>query len=470
MTPIPPRDTDIAPIAAGSFPEGFLWGAATSSYQIEGGVHLDGRGPSIWDTFCRVPGAIVDGSDGSVAVSHRSRMPHDVALMARLGIGAYRFSIAWPRVQPLGSGQVSASGLDFYSQLVDQLLTAGIVPVATLYHWDLPQALEDRGGWPARDTAKRFGDYAEIVGSVLGDRVARWSTVNEPWCSAMLGYGSGVHAPGRTEPAAAVAAAHHLLLAHGFGVDALRATVSAPEPEIGITLNPYPVVPVGDEEADHDAARRVDGIANRIWYDSVLRGSYPDDVLDDIGAVSDLDHIHDGDLAQIARPIDMMGLNYYRRHHVRHLPGASASPSPWPGSPDVEVVDPGRPVTDLLWAIEPDGLVDAVVALHRDYDPPPLYVHENGAAFADVVAPDGRVHDADRVEFLDGHVRACAEAIAAGVDLRGYFAWSFLDNFEWAEGYRKRFGIVHVDYETQERTPKDSALWYSELIRRQTGG
>ncbi|QGG94985.1 GH1 family beta-glucosidase [Actinomarinicola tropica] len=459
-----------------TFPDGFLWGAATSSYQIEGGVDLDGRGPSIWDTFARRPGAIADGTDGSVAVEHRTRMRDDVRLMAELGLGAYRFSIAWPRVQPEGKGAVSTSGLDFYRDLVEALLEVGIVPVATLYHWDLPQALEDAGGWPARDTAGRFADYAEVVGDALGDRVARWSTVNEPWCSAMLGYAAGVHAPGRTDPAAAVAAAHHLLLGHGMGVDALRATVTAADPEIGITLNPYPVHPAGESELDRDAARRVDGIANRIWYDPILRGAYPEDVLDDLRAVSDLAHIRDGDLDVISRPIDAMGLNYYRRHHVRHRRGASASPSPWPGSPDVEAVDPGRPVTDLGWAIEPDGLTETLVDLWRDYDAPPLYVHENGAAFADVVGPDGIVHDADRIDFLDGHLRACAAAIDEGVDLRGYFAWSLLDNYEWAEGYRKRFGVVHVDYDTQVRTPKDSGRWYAEVLRtsreaaRRSGG
>jgi beta-glucosidase len=455
------RPLDVPP--ADAFPPGFLWGVATSSYQIEGGVHLDGRGPSIWDTFCGIPGAIADGTDGAVAVEHRTRMRDDVALMSELGIGAYRFSVAWPRVQPDGKGKVSDKGLGFYRDLVDALLEAGIVPVATLYHWDLPQSLEDAGGWPHRDTAMRFGDYAEIVGSALGDRVARWSTINEPWCSAMLGYGKGIHAPGRTDPLAAIQATHHLLLGHGVAIDALRATVTAADPELGVTVNPYPVVAAGDREEDHDAARRVDGIANRIWYDPLLRGRYPDDVVDDWADISDMDHVRDGDLAQISRPIDALGLNYYRRHHVRYRMGASAGPSTWPGSPDVETVDPGGPVTDLGWAIEPDGLVEALVAVTRDYDAPALYVHENGAAFADVVGPDG-VDDGDRVEFLAGHIDAAASAIAEGVDLRGYFAWSFLDNFEWAEGYRKRFGIVHVDYDTQVRTPKRSALWYRDLI------
>jgi beta-glucosidase len=454
------------------FPAGFLWGAATSAYQIEGGVALDGRAPSIWDTFAAAGHA--RGDTGAGAADHRRRMTEDVALMARLGLPAYRFSVAWPRVQPTGAGAASPAGLDFYRALFDELLAHGIEPVATLYHWDLPQALEDAGGWPVRDTAARFADYAGLVGDALGDRVGRWTTINEPWCAAMLGYAAGIHAPGRTEPAAAVAAAHHLLLAHGLAVDALRSRVRAPAgrprasdgPEIGITLNPYPVVPAGGGDADRDAARRIDGIANRLWYDPVLRGRYPDDVLRDLSSVSDLAHIHDGDLAQIARPIDALGLNYYRRYHVRHAPGDSAMPSPWPGSPDVAFAEPAHTPTSNGWAVEPRGLYESLVGLHRDYDdPPPLYVHENGGAFPDRMSADGQVHDTDRRAYLDAHLRAAHDAVAAGVDLRGYFVWSLLDNFEWAEGYGQRFGIVHVDFGTQERTPKDSAWWYRDVVR-----
>ncbi|HEX6419657.1 MAG TPA: family 1 glycosylhydrolase, partial [Acidimicrobiales bacterium] len=311
------------------FPTGFVWGAATSAYQIEGGVDLDGRGPSIWDSFAASGRA--RGHTGDVAADHRRRMADDVALMAQLGLPTYRFSISWPRVQPEGRGRPNVAGLDFYRDLVDELLAHGIEPVVTAYHWDLPQALEDEGGWPRRDTALRFADYADLVGRALGDRVDRWSTVNEPWCAAMLGYAAGVHAPGRTDPGAAVAAAHHLLLGHGLAVDVLRAHVPDDRAEIGITLNPYPVVPATASEADADAARRVDGLANRLWYDAVLLGRYPDDVLDDLAPISDLAHVRDRDLAKICRPIDALGLNYYRRHHVRHRPGASASPSPWPG-------------------------------------------------------------------------------------------------------------------------------------------
>jgi beta-glucosidase len=454
------------------FPDGFVWGAATSAHQIEGGIDRDDRGPSIWDTFAAAGHA--RGDTGAVAADHRRRMADDVALMARLGLAAYRFSIAWPRVQPAGGGASSASGLDFYRALVDELLRHGIEPVATLYHWDLPQALEDDGGWPQRDTAARFGDYAAVVGAALGDRVRRWTTINEPWCAAMLGYAAGIHAPGRSEPGAAVAAAHHLLLGHGLAVDALRDQVRATDgaagsqtgAEIGITLNPYPVVPADITDVDdRDAARRIDGIANRLWYDTVLLGRYPDDVLADLSTVSDLAHIRAGDLAQIARPIDALGINYYRCHHVRHAPGASASPSAWPGSPDVAFAEASDTPTSNGWAVEPEGLTGALVRLAADYDPPPLYVHESGGAFPDRVAADGRVHDADRLAYLDAHIRASHDAIAAGVDLRGFFVWSLLDNFEWAEGYSQRFGIVHVDFATQERLLKDSALWYRDVMR-----
>ena len=449
------------------FPASFRWGVATSAYQIEGGVDLDGRGRSIWDTFCETPGRVRNGESGKIAADHRRRMADDVALIAELGVDAYRFSVAWPRVQPTGRGAPNPPGLDAYRRLVDDLLAHGIEPVATLYHWDLPQALEDAGGWPARDTAARFADYTRAVGDALGDRVRHWTTINEPWCSAMLGYCAGVHAPGRAEPGAAVAAAHHLLLAHGLAVDALRAVVRVPDAEIAVTVNPYPVVPAGDRDEDYDAARRVDGVANRLWYEALLQGRYPDDVLDDLGAVSDLAHIRAGDLGQIARPVDALGLNYYRRYHVRHAAGASASGATavWPGSPDVEIVQPAGPVTAGGWTIEPEGLREALVGVAAEYDPPPLYVHEGGAAFDDEPGLDGQVNDFDRIDYLDAHLRAAHDALAGGVDLRGFFVWSLLDNFEWAEGYAHRFGIVHVDFETLQRTPKASARWYADVAR-----
>jgi beta-glucosidase len=446
------------------FPAGFVWGAATSAHQIEGGFDLDGRGPSIWDTFAAAGNA--RGDTGAMACDHRRRMADDVALMADLGLAAYRFSVAWPRVQPSGRGAISQPGLDFYRALVDELLDHGIEPVVTLYHWDLPQAREDEGGWTARATAEHFAGYAAAVAEALGDRVRRWTTINEPWCAAMLGYGAGIHAPGRTEPAAAVAAAHHVLLAHGLSVDVLRAGVRAPAPEIGITLNPYPVLPATAEptDADLDAVRRIDGLANRLWYDAVLLGRYPDDVVEDLAAVSDLAHVRDGDLDQIGRPVDAFGINYYRCHHVRHRPGASASPSPWPGSPDVAFGEAGDTPTSNGWAVEPEGLYDALVRLASDYDAPPLYVHESGGAFPDPVDDDGRIDDRDRLAYLDAHLRAGHDALAAHVDLRGFFVWSLLDNFEWAEGYSQRFGIVHVDFPSQRRTPKASALWYRDVV------
>jgi beta-glucosidase len=436
------------------FPEGFVWGVSTSAAQIEGGVHVDGRGPSIWDTFAAKPGAIADGTDPSVSADHRTRWREDVALLQELGVPAYRFSVAWPRVQPSGHGPGNQPGLDFYSRLVDALLEAGIEPVVTLYHWDLPQVLEDAGGWPDRATAEAFATYAAIVERALGDRVTKWCTINEPWCASMLGYAGGQHAPGRQEPAAAVAAAHHLLLGHGLTAEVLR----APNREVSLSLNPYPVVAATDSDEDRDAARRLDGLANRWWYDAVLRGAYPSDVVEDLAPVTDLGFVEDGDLQTIATPIDALGINYYRRYHVRHRPGAS-QPSEWPGSPDVETCTPPGPITDGGWAVEPDGLVETLVRLTEDYDPPPLYVHENGAAY------DEPFEDAERVAYLQAHVDAAEAAIEHGVDLRGYFVWSFLDNFEWAQGHAHRFGIVHVDFATQARTPKTSARWFAQLLR-----
>lgn len=450
------------------FPDGFLWGAATSAYQVEGAAGEDGRGESIWDRFCREPGRIENGDTGDIACDHYRRWRHDIDLMRRLGLTAYRFSVAWPRVFPSGKGQPNSPGLAFYDRLVDGLLAAGIQPLVTLYHWDLPAALQDRGGWTNRDTAYRFRDYAAVLFERLGDRVDMWLTVNEPYVAAMLGHALGMHAPGLKDLGAALKAAHHLLLGHGLAVDALRAALPhGADAEIAITLNPYPVVALGDSDADRDAARRVDGLANRLWSEPVLHGAYPEDVLDDLSAVSDLAHIRDGDLAQIARPIDALGVNYYRRHHVRHESGASAPPSPWPGSPDVAVVEPPGAPTSNGWAVEPDGLTEVLVRLSRE-GAPPLYVHENGAAFADVVDEDGRVHDEARRRYIADHLAACLDALDAGVDLRGYMVWSLLDNFEWAEGYTQRFGIVHVDFATQRRTPKDSALWYAEVVRTGT--
>ncbi|MFC1411978.1 GH1 family beta-glucosidase [Streptacidiphilus sp. N1-12] len=430
----------------------FVWGAATSSYQIEGATAEDGRGPSIWDTFAATPGAVHDGEDGSVAADHYHRFAEDVALMAELGLRAYRFSIAWPRIQPTGTGPANQRGLDFYRRLTDTLLDHGIQPWPTLYHWDLPQPLEDRGGWPVRDTAERFADYAVIVHEALGDRITRWTTLNEPWCSAFLGYATGRHAPGRREPAAAVRAAHHLLLGHGLAAQALA------DARIGITLNLTDVSPTSDDPADLDAARRIDGLQNRLFLDPVLRGRYPDDVLDDLAGTLDFDHVRDGDLKTVAAPLDFLGVNYY----APMLVGASATPNDtaYVGSPRVRFAGGGRPRTSMGWEIDAAGLLALLTRLHREYPAVPLYLTENGAAY------DDPVHDPLRTAYLRDHLRACAEAVARGVPLHGYFVWSLLDNFEWSHGYRPRFGIVHVDYATQRRTPKDSARWYAEVIRR----
>ncbi|MFJ5986063.1 GH1 family beta-glucosidase [Lentzea sp. NPDC092896] len=435
-----------------TFEPGFLWGAATSSYQIEGAVAEDGRGPSIWDTFCATPGKVDNGDTGDVAADHYHRYPEDVAVMRGLGLGAYRFSIAWPRVQPLGSGKVEERGLDFYKRLVDTLLDNGIQPWPTLYHWDLPQPLEDAGGWPERDTALRFAEYAQIVHEALADRVTHWTTLNEPWCSAFLGYATGRHAPGRQDPAASIRAAHHLLLGHGLAARAM------PDARVGITLNLSHVTAGSATEADLDAARRIDGMQNRLFLDPVLRAEYPDDVLRDLGPVTGFEHVQEGDLKTIAAPIDFLGVNYYSPMLVGH--GTTPSPSAYVGSEHVRHLDGGRPRTSIGWEVDAGGLFDLLLRLDRDYPAIPLYITENGAAF------DDEVHDADRVAYLDGHLRACAEAMSRGVPLKGYFAWSLLDNFEWSFGYAQRFGLVHVDYDTQRRTLKDSARWYADVIAR----
>ena len=460
-----------AAVSGGSLPAGFLWGAATAAYQVEGAATEDGRGPSIWDTFSHTPGRVRGGGTGDVAVDHYHRIREDVALMAELGLSAYRFSVSWPRIQPTGAGRVEERGLDFYKLLVDELLDHGIEPWLTLYHWDLPQALEDVGGWPARDTAARFADYAGIVHAALGDRVRTWTTLNEPWCSAFLGYGSGEHAPGRQDPADSVRAAHHLLLGHGLATQALRA--GGADPRVAISLNLYEVVPAGD--ADLEAARRIDGLQNRFFLDPVLRGAYPADVIADLAPVTDFSFVRDGDLAVVSQPLDALGINYYSRFLVRDGAGSDDGKSgpagerklvsPFPGAGSIGT-DPGElPKTAMDWEIHSAGLTAVLTRVSRDYDAPPLYVTENGAAFVDTPAADGAVHDPERTAYLAGHVAACQDAVEAGVDLRGYFVWSFLDNFEWAWGYDMRFGIVYVDFPTQRRIVKDSARWYAASAR-----
>jgi beta-glucosidase len=450
--------TSAQPAPAGiTFPEGFVWGTATASYQIEGAAREDGRGPSIWDTFSHTPGKVHAGHTGDVACDHYHRYVEDVALMGDLGLAAYRFSIAWPRIRPDGTGPVNTRGLDFYDRLTDELLGKGIDPVVTLYHWDLPQTLEDRGGWTVRETAEAFAEYAQVVYGRLGDRVGTWTTLNEPWCSAYLGYGNGIHAPGKQDPAGSLAAAHHLNLAHGLATRALR---SAGARTISITLNPCEVSPLDPANpADIEAARIIDGVANRIFFDPILRGQYPADVLEHISRITDLSFIKDGDEAIINAPIDVLGINFYTPSYVSAKPGHPGALD-YPGSEGIAFRKPVGPVTDMGWQIEPASLTRLLTRIHRDYPGTPLMITENGAAY-----PEG-VHDPLRIEYVDAHLRACHDALAAGVDLRGYFAWSLMDNFEWAEGYAKRFGMVHVDYTTQQRVLKDSAKWYREVIRR----
>ncbi len=464
-----------APVTASSqrlsFPSGFLWGAATAAFQIEGSTEMDGRSTSIWDTHCRLAGAIIGGHTGEPAADHYRRMPEDVRLMAELGLKAYRFSVAWPRVRPDG-GAVNQAGLDFYRRLVDELLEHDIVPWLTLYHWDLPQALEDAGGWPSRDTAYRFAEYADTVYEALGDRVPYWSTLNEPFCSALLGYASGEHAPGRSEPIAAVAAVHHLLLAHGLAVQAIRAR--NPQEKVGVTLNFAPIEPYDPADpADIDAARRIDGLQNRLFIDPILRGVYAADILADLEPYGLAGHIRDGDLDVISAPLDILGVNYYLGNTVSARPDPAppakdvVTPQPpgsiWIGAEDVSFRRQERPVTGQGWEIYPEGLTQVLTWIGKEYPGVPLYVTENGSAFPDEVV-DGEVRDPGRMEYLVGHLRAIYDAIEAGADVRGYFAWSLLDNFEWAWGYGQRFGLVYVDFESQQRIPKLSARRYAEII------
>jgi beta-glucosidase len=442
------------------FPEGFLWGAATAAYQIEGSATVDGRGPSIWDTFAHTPGKVRDGDTGDEAADHYRRFREDIALMAELGLPGYRFSVSWPRIQPGGRGPVNPAGLDHYERLVDALVDAGIMPVLTLYHWDLPQELEDAGGWGNRDTAARFADFAAVVAARLGDRVPLWTTLNEPWCSAFLGYSSGVHAPGRTDPALSLRAAHHLMLAHGLGTTALRSALPA-DRQVSITLNLAAVSP-GSPGAEQ-AVRRIDGLANRLFLDPLLRGKYPSDVQQDTAALTDWDFVRAGDEEIIATQIDVLGINYYTPTVV-DVGTPAPGPSPWPGCDDVVFVRQPGPSTAMGWTIDARGLRAVLHRLHEEYAGLPLMITENGAAFDDRVDADGGVRDHYRISYLRDHLAVVHEAIASGVDLQGYFVWSLLDNFEWSYGYSKRFGIVYVDYATQRRVLKDSAYWYRAII------
>ncbi|MBP3081143.1 beta-glucosidase [Streptomyces sp. 604F] len=450
--------TDPAPLTApaaldlSGLPADFTWGVATAAYQIEGAVAEDGRAPSIWDTFSHTPGKVAGGDTGDVACDHYHRWPEDLALMKRLGVDSYRLSIAWPRVHPQGDGPVNEAGLAFYDRLVDALLEAGITPNVTLYHWDLPQALQDRGGWPARETAEHFAAYASTVAERLGDRVSRWATLNEPLCSAWIGHLEGTMAPGLRDIDAAVRASYHLLLGHGLAAQAVRA--ASPHAKIGIVNNLSTVYAAGDSEADQAAARRMDGHTNRWWLDPVHGRGFPADMREVYGV--DLPE-RPGDLDTIAQRLDWIGLNYYFPAVVADAPDAP--------HPHIRTVRrEGVPRTGMDWEIEANGLEELLLRLTREYGAHSIYVTENGSAYPDTVAPDGSVHDPERTAYLQDHLAACARAARAGAPVDGYYAWSLLDNFEWAYGYDKRFGLVHVDYPTQRRTMKTSGHTYARLI------
>ncbi|MFI9155022.1 GH1 family beta-glucosidase [Streptomyces sp. NPDC053367] len=446
------------------FPDGFRWGTATAAYQIEGAAAEDGRTPSIWDTFSRTPGKVRNGDTGDIAADHYHRLGEDIALLRRLGVTDYRFSIAWPRVQPTGRGPAVQRGLDFYRRLTDGLREAGIRPVATLYHWDLPQELEDAGGWPHRETAYRFADYAGLMAGALGDRVATWTTLNEPWCAAFLGYGNGVHAPGRTSALASLRAAHHFNLAHGLATRALRSALPG-SAEVSLTLNLHALRPHTDAPEDVDAARRIDAVGNRIFLDPVFHGRLPADLVRDTAAITDWSFVADGDLKTASAPIDSLGINYYSPAMV--AAGTSESPSPWAGAEQyVRFLPVPGPRTAMDWPVDADGLHELLLRLRDDLPGTPLLVTENGAAYDDYADPSGEVKDPERVDYLHAHLAAVHRAIEDGADVRGYFLWSLLDNFEWAYGYSKRFGIVHVDFASQRRTLKSSALWYADAIAR----
>jgi len=439
------------------FPDHFLFGAATSAYQIEGAADEDGRGPSIWDTFCRTPGKVTHGDTGDIACDHYHRTDADLDLIAGLGLDTYRFSVAWPRVVPGGGGAPNQKGLDFYRRLVDGLRERGITPMATLYHWDLPQPLQDAGGWAARDTVDRFTDYAQIVLDQLGRDVPLWVTMNEPFCSAMVSYLQGRHAPGLIDLGAALRASHHLLLAHGRAVQLARAV--APQAQAGIALNLSDIAAASEDVADIAAAARLDGYENRWYLDPLFGRGYPADMLAWYARSASTDFVRDGDLATIAAPADFLGVNYYETKVVAHDPAEpfhQAREIPYSG-PDATAggLDP-----------RPAGLGRILRRVHQGYTTQPLYITENGAAYHDYATPEGQVNDTERVRYLSDHFTEAAAAVAAGIDLRGYYVWALIDNLEWADGYNRRFGIVHVDYPTQARTPKASALWYQDLVAR----
>ncbi len=450
-----------------AFPPGFAWGSASAAYQIEGAATADGRGLSVWDTFSRAPGNVRGGDTGDIACDSYHRYREDVQLMASLGLNAYRFSISWPRVQPGGRGPANQKGLDYYRELLDELAARGIAGAVTLYHWDLPQELQDEGGWAARDTASRFADYAALVAGALGDRVERWITLNEPQVVASHGYRTGEHAPGLHDPAAAAAATHHLLLAHGLAARALRA--ARPDAKVGITLDLHPVRVLGDASPDalRQAALATDTDLNGLYLEPVLHGRYPAHASQALLPPDSL--VAAGDLATIGEQIDFLGVNYYASVYLRAGDPADLrrhESKPRCGLPGVVEYSPGwLERTAMGWIVDADGLHDLLVRLSKDAPGLPLYITENGCAAEDYVNPEGLVNDPERVRYLHQHLAAAARAIADGVDLAGYYVWSLLDNFEWGWGYQKRFGIIFVDYGTQRRIPKASARFYADVAR-----
>lgn len=435
------------------FPAGFLWGTATAAYQIEGGWNEDGRGLSIWDTYSHTPGRIADGTNGDVTCDHYHRWPEDIALMRELGLNAYRFSVSWPRIMPEGTGRINQAGLDFYSRLVDALLEAGITPALTLYHWDLPQALQDRGGWANRDTVDAFVEYTGVVARALGDRVPLWITHNEPSLHALHAHALGHAAPGIADWKVALQVAHHLLLSHGLAVPVLRAAGAR---QVGITLLLIPTEPAGVTQADVEAAHRGDELMNRWYLDPLYRSRYPDQLWDWFETRGLAPSVEPGDLAIIAAPTDFLGVNYYHRWYFRH----AVSPPM-----DYQRVDMPGEYTGMPWEVYPHGLYQTLTSVTREYGPAEIHVTENGAAYDDIVGPDGQIHDAGRVSFLRRHFEATQQAIVDGAPVRGYFVWSLIDNFNWGSGHAKRFGITHVDFATQERRIKDSGHFMREVAQ-----
>jgi beta-glucosidase len=443
------------------FPSDFMWGSATSSYQIEGASTEDGRGATVWDVFCDTPNKVINGDNGDVACDHYHRYPHDIALMKSLGLKAYRFSVAWSRILPNGIGTVEPRGLAFYDRLVDTILQADITPMLTMFHWDLPQALEDKGGWANRAVLDGWTQYAQVLSEKLGDRVKIWATHNEPWCASILGYVIGEHAPGHHDWKKGLAAAHHLMLSHGIAIDILRQNV--PDGQHGIVLNLNPAYATNDSDSAKTAMQRFDGYFNRWFLDPIFKGEYPADLWAFYG--DDVPTVHEGDMALISRPIDFLGINYYSRAIFEGINTDMPQNVP---IDRLQLVGArtDNPYTAMDWEVYPEGLYDLLMRVNDDYAPKAFYITENGCAYEDVISDDGCIHDVERVAYYAAHVAQCERLLEAGVPLKGYFAWSLMDNFEWAWGYSRRFGITYVNYATQERILKDSALWYKDVIAR----